>query len=302
MTRRRFGVFVLTLVALVAAAADLIASDLPLYCVVDGQRYVLPCVLKPSALREDDQQSLGQRGAIVIATPIPYGPLAHRPGGVMRALAPPSAQHWLGTDDRGRDVAARLVHGARVACLVGPLAVLIYVGIGALVGAACAASALFDAVASRVIEAGLGIPALFLLLAIQGLSGRGGVLDVALSIALAEWPLAARLVRAEALRIAAGDHVLAARAIGASSARVALRHVMPLALGPAIVLASFGIGQAVLFEGALGMLGFGIAPPTASWGELLAQAMAHPKPWLIAPPSIEIGLVMLSSRLIAEDS
>ncbi len=299
--KRRSGLVIFVFVALVAVCADLLASDLPLYCEVDGRSYWLPCITHPLALRSEDQQALAARAVSLVRTPIPYGPLAQRPGGRLEVLAAPSAAHWLGTDDRGRDVAARSIHGARVACLVGPLAVALYFLIGVVVGTSCAASKRFDFVASRFIEAGMTLPTLLLLLVIQGLSGRGRVVDVALAIALAEWAHAARLVRAEALRVAASEHVMAARSLGARASRVMARHILPLALGPALVLASFGLGQAILFESALGLLGYGIAPPTASWGDLLAQAMAHPRPWLIAPPAILIGLVVLASRLVADD-
>jgi peptide/nickel transport system permease protein len=149
-----------------------------------------------------------------------------------------------------------------------------------------------------VIEAALCVPPLFLLLAVMGLSGGGSLVHVALVIALAEWPHAARLVRAEALRVAASPHVLAARGLGAGPVRVARVHVLPLSLSPAIVLASFGLGQAVLYESALGLLGFGVPPPTASFGELLAQGFAQPRAWLIAPPTVAIALLVLGARLL----
>jgi len=299
--RRRVAIVLLGALAACALFADLVASELPLYCRLGGVTYVLPCVTRPAALAGEDQQTLAARGATLVSTPIPYGPLAQRPGGVLERLAAPSARHWLGTDDRGRDVAARVVHGARVACLVGPLAVLCYLFFGALVGAACAASRAADLVLARIIDAGLTIPALLLLLLVQGLSGRGSIAQVAIVIALAEWPQAARLVRAEALRVAASEHVLAARALGAGPVRVGVIHVLPLALGPIRVLAGFGLGQAVLFESALSFLGYGLAPPTASWGELLAQAAAHPRPWLLWPPAIAIAATVIAARLLVED-
>ncbi len=231
--KRRIGLAMLAAVALLALAADLLAANLPLYCRLDGRAYFLPCLTRPAALVGQDQQSLARSGSVLVRTPIPYGPLAQRPGGELRPLEAPSRAHLLGTDDRGRDVAARLIHGARVACLVGPLAVLAYLCFGVFVGALCASSHGIDLVLSRVIEAGLAIPPLLLLLAVQGISGRGSVVAVAFVIALAEWPQAARLVRAEALRVAASEHVLAARAIGARRLRVALRHILPLSLGPA---------------------------------------------------------------------
>ena len=213
--RRRVGIALLLLVAIVAAAADLIAADLPLYCVVDGRAYVLPCLTRPDSLQGLDQQGLASRATALVGTPIAYGPTAQRPGGMLSPLAAPSRGHLLGTDDRGRDVAARLVHGARVACVVGPLAVLFYLAFGALVGVACAARPWLDVVLSRLIEASLSMPALLLVLAVQGLRGGGSALQLALVIALAEWPIAARLTRAEALRVVASPHVLAARGLGA---------------------------------------------------------------------------------------
>lgn len=290
----------LGLVLACALGAELLASDLPLYCNVDGQAYVLPCLTKPGALAGQDQQTLARRGAKMLGTPIPYGPLAQRPGGVLAPLSRPSATHLLGTDDRGRDVLARIIHGARVACLVGVLAVALYLVLGALVGALCASSGALDLVLGRFIDAGLAIPALLLLLLVQGLAGSGSALQVAFVIALAEWPQVARLVRADALRIAASEHVLAARALGAGPLRVGLVHVLPLALGPVWVVASFGLAQAVLFESALSFLGFGIAPPTASWGELLAQAAAHPRAWLVLPPALAIAWTVFAARLLVD--
>ncbi len=203
MSARRAGALFLALVGLIALAADLIASDLPLYCRVAGHAYLLPCLTRPDALSDTDQQLLVARGATVVGTPIAYGPAAQRPGGVLDKLAPPSRAHWLGTDDRGRDVAARLVHVTRVACAVGLLSVLAYLLLGAFVGVLCASSRAVDLVLARLIDAQLALPPLLLLLAIQGLSGRGSVLAIAFVIALSEWPQAARLVRAQALRVAA---------------------------------------------------------------------------------------------------
>jgi len=238
-------------------------------------------------------------GADLIAGPhglVPFGPL-DQPHDLSPVLQAPSRVHWLGTDDLGRDVFSRLVHGARVACALGVVTVALYVLLGAAIGLCCALSRVADLALGRLIDAALCIPALLLVLAIQGTHGPGGLVAVAVAIALAEWPHAARLVRAEALRVAALPHVLAARAIGASRWRVLVVHVLPLALAPLGVVASFGLAQAVLIEAALGTLGFGLAAPTPSWGELLAQAAVHPRWWLAGPPTIAIALVVLGARL-----
>jgi peptide/nickel transport system permease protein len=239
--------------------------------------------------------------AAALADLMPYGPEEQHPGGVTIVLAPPSAAHWLGTDDRGRDVASRLVHGARVALLVGPLAVALYVAVGLLLGVAAALGRGADFVIGRLIEIGLLFPALLLLLAIQGVTSRTSLAEVAFAIAVTQWPYVARLTRAEALRVAAAPHVEAARAVGAGSLRLLGVHILPLAATPAITAAAFGIGYAVLFETALTFLGFGVPPPTASWGELLAQAQASGlKPWLLWPPTCAIAAVVLACNLVGD--
>lgn len=215
--------------------------------------------------------------------------------------SPPSWRHWLGTDDRGRDVAARLVHGARVALLVGPLAV----GLALLAGLGLGAATLFgprvDFLIGRITDVGLTFPTLLLLLAIQGLWGHTSVIEVALAIAFTQWPHLCRLTRGEVLRLTAAPHVEAARALGGGPWRVALVHVLPLAATPALTAAAFGMGQAVLFETALTFLGLGVPPPTASWGELLAQAQASGLDWwLLMPPTVAIALLVLACQLVGD--
>jgi peptide/nickel transport system permease protein len=239
--------------------------------------------------------------AAALAGAMPYGAEDQHPGGVTAVLAPPSRAHWLGTDDRGRDVASRLVHGARVAVLVGPLAVALYVFVGVLVGLAAALGRRADFVVGRIVEVGLLFPTLLVLLAIQGVTSSTSLAEVALAIALTQWPYVARLTRAEALRVATLPHVEAARAVGAVRARILGVHILPLAVTPALTAAAFGIGQAVLFETALTFLGFGVPPPTASWGELLAQAQASGlAPWLLVPPTVAVAAVVLACNLVGD--
>ncbi|HEX4458119.1 MAG TPA: ABC transporter permease [Polyangia bacterium] len=293
----RAGLALLVALVLVALVADVLASDLPLACRHQGRLYLLPCVTRPAVLAH----AVAPTNEWQLPTPIPYGPEQQHPHGVTDILAPPSRAHWLGTDDRGRDVAARLVHGSRVAVAVGPLAVALYLALGILVGALASLGRALDLVLGRAIEVGLMFPTLLLLVAVQGLTSSLSLTEVTLAIALTQWPHIARLVRAEALRVAASPHVEAARALGADPARVLWRHVLPLALAPAATAAAFGIGQAVLFESALTFLGFGVPPPTASWGELLAQAQASGlRPWLLWPPALAIAAVVLACNLVGD--
>lgn len=239
--------------------------------------------------------------AAALADLMPYGPEDQHPGGVTAVLAPPSGAHWLGTDDRGRDVATRLVHGARVALVVGPLAVAVYVLLGLAVCVLAAIGRRVDFAVGRVVEIGLMFPTLLLLLAIQGVTSSTSLAEVALAIAVTQWPYVARLTRAEALRVAALPHVEAARALGAGRARILGVHILPLAATPALTAAAFGIGHAVLFETALTFLGFGVPPPTASWGELLAQAQASGLAWwLLVPPTVAVAAVVLACNLVGD--
>jgi peptide/nickel transport system permease protein len=294
----------LALLIVIAAFADLLASDLPIATRIDGKVHVLPCVFRPEALRSDDVQSLKARlqgGDWVWGPLIPFGPNAQHPGGQTIVLAGPSGEHWLGTDDRGRDVAARLIHGTRIAFAIGPLAVGLSLVFGVMVGVACALGRKTDLVLGRLIEIGLTFPILLLLLVVQGLRGTTSLVELALALALAQWPHIARLVRAEALRAVASPHVEAARAVGAPPLRLAMAHVLPLALQPAIVAAAFGIAQAVLFESALSFLGFGVPPPAPSWGELLAQAQASGlKLWLLIPPAVALALLVLVCQTVGD--
>jgi peptide/nickel transport system permease protein len=294
----RLGLGALALLVLVGAGADLIASDLPLVCRHRGTLYLLPCLTRPAALADGPNTTID---GWALPTPIPYAPDEQHPGGVTAVLAPPSRAHWLGTDDRGRDVAARLVHGARVALLVGPLAVALYVALGLVVGALAALGRRVDFVVGRAVEVGLMFPTLLLLLAIQGVTSSTSLAEVALAIAVTQWPHVARLTRAEALRLAVAPHVEAARAVGAGPLRILGVHILPLAATPALTAAAFGVGQAVLFETALTFLGFGVPPPAASWGELLAQAQASGlKPWLLVPPTLAVALVVLACNLVGD--
>ncbi len=293
----RASLYLLTLLVVVGAAADLLASDLPLACRVDQHTYLLPCLTHPAALADDDQQTLAARADWLLPTPVPYGEAAQHPGGVSQPLSPPSRSHWLGTDDRGRDVAARLIHGTRVALYVGPLAVALYLIIGVVVGVAASSGGAIDLVLGRLIEVGLTFPTLFLLLCIQGLTARASLVEVALAIALTQWPDVARLTRAEAMRVRSLGHVEAARALGAPPLRMLWLHVLPLSVAPALVQAALGVGQAVLFETALSFLGFGVPPPTASWGELLAQAQATGFPfWLLWPAALLVAATVLACQ------
>lgn len=208
----------------------------------------------------------------------------------------------LGTDRYGRDLASRLLWGARVSLRIGAAAVALALLLGVGVGAAAGLGPRWlDALLSRAVDALLAFPRLFLVLALAALAGAGEALVVT-ALALTGWMEVARLVRGELRRLRGADFALAARATGVPPVRLALRHLLPLALSPVLVTAALRLGDALLAEAALSWLGFGVQSPTASWGSLLADAQASlPGAWWMATfPGIAVALAVLASALVAE--
>lgn len=291
--------------ALVAISAELIASDLPLLLRLDGRTFVLPNLTEPAELRHHDAASLlealGPEDWLV-PTPLGRGPSSID---LTARLTPPSAAHPLGTDGVGRDVAARLVHGARISLAVGFVAVSLYVLIGLFFGALAGFyGGVVDLIVTRLLEVMLVFPTFFLVLTVMGIVEHTSIWLVMGVIGLTGWPGVARLVRGELLRLRGLDFVLASRALGASDARLLLRHLLPNALGPVFVAATFGVAGAILTESALAFLGFGTPPPAASWGELLTQAYDYAVSpgawWLTLFPGLAIFLTVTAFNLVGE--
>jgi peptide/nickel transport system permease protein len=303
----RVGVALVAPLLLVAVAADLLASDLPLAVRVDGQSFLLPALTRPHALRGQDNASLQRRAredpdGFVLLPPVPFGP--HRTQ-VEAALSPPSAAHPLGTDELGRDVLARMIHGARASLQVGLGAVLLYVLIGVLLGAAAGFyGGRVDMVVSRVTEVLMSFPTFFLVLGVLGVVRTSSLWPVVVVIGLTRWTDVSRLVRGEVLRLRELDFVTASRALGASDLRLLRSHLLPNALGPVLVAATFGIPAAILLESGLSFLGFGVPPPAASWGELLTQAhryVSYPGAWwLTVFPGLAIFFAVAGFNLLGE--
>jgi peptide/nickel transport system permease protein len=188
-----------------------------------------------------------------------------------RLLAPDS-RHWLGTDDLGRDLTARLIHGARVSMFVGCVAALVSLIVGSFAGAIAGYfGGAIDWIVSRIIEVVLCFPFLFLVLGIVALF-KPGLWTIIVALGLTSWTQEARLVRGEFLRLRDLDYARAAEAAGAGHARIIVRHLLPNAIPPALVSASFGVASAILIESALSFLGLGSPLPTASWGGVLSSA------------------------------
>jgi peptide/nickel transport system permease protein len=224
-----------------------------------------------------------------------------------RRLLPPGTGRWLGTDELGRDVLARLAHGARPSLLVALLAtgtsVLLGIPLGALAGYATGAPRVLLA---RLIDASLAIPALILLLLLSSviLPGSTGTsmpswVFVGTAIGVVRWGVIARYMRAEVMRLARTPLRDAARAAGAGPVRVLARHLVPAALAPVGVAAAFGAGSAVMAEASLSFLGLGVQPPTPTWGQMIATALARPSAWwLLVFPGMLVALTVAGFHLL----
>lgn len=217
-------------------------------------------------------------------------------------LLPPSPAHWLGTDDLGRDVLSRLCYGARVSLSVGFIAVSIYVAIGILLGALAGYyGGWLDIVISRAIEVMMCFPTFFLILAVLAFVGPS-IYNIMIVIGVTQWTGIARLVRGEILKFREREFVMAARQAGAKDGRLIFKHLLPNALAPVLVSASFGVASAILTESALSFLGFGVPPQTPSWGSILSQAQAYMDTawWLTLAPGLAIFLTITAYNLVGE--
>jgi peptide/nickel transport system permease protein len=216
--------------------------------------------------------------------------------------APPSAAHLFGTDNLGRDSLSRVLYGGRVSLVVGLAAALVATGFGAMVGALAGFyRGWVDMVLMRLTDVVLSIPALPLVLLLSGLI-RPNLTVLVMLIASLAWMSTARLVRGQFLTLRERDFVEAARALGGSNGRLIWRHILPNAIAPVTVSATLTVGQAILQESAMSFFGFGVQPPTPTWGNLLNEATQYldSAPWLAIAPGLMIFLTVLSVNAIGE--
>ncbi len=221
---------------------------------------------------------------------------------VKNILAPPSAAHFFGTDDLGRDVFSRMIWGARISLVVG----FVSVGISTIIGITLGALAGYygryiDMVIMRFVDIMLCIPGFFLILAVIAFVGPN-IFNIMLIIGLTSWMGVARLVRAEFLSLKEREFVLGARASGASDLRIIFIHILPNALAPVFISAVLGVAAAVLLESSLSFLGLGVQPPTPSWGNILTDGKANIEIawWLSFFPGLAILITVLGYNLLGE--
>jgi peptide/nickel transport system permease protein len=225
-------------------------------------------------------------------------------------LLRPSLAHWFGTDDLGRDLLTRILYGGRVSMSIGILAMSLAVVIGTTVGAVAGFfGGQSDNVLMRFTDLMLSIPALFLLILLTLLLRsfpipflRGGVLAIVLAIALLSWMTVARLVRASYLSLKEQVFVEAAKALGASNPRVIVRHILPNAASSIIVAATLRVASSIITESGLSFLGFGVQPPTPTWGNMLrnAQEQMITAPWTAIIPGVFIFITVIAINYIGD--
>lgn len=238
------------------------------------------------------------RSVALVMPVVPYSPTA---SSLDSRLEPPSNRHWMGTDDLGRDVFARMTHGAGISLKIGFVAVGISLIIGVIVGAMAGFyGGVADIVLSRIIEVVICFPFLFLILAVIAFLPPS-IYTIMIVIGITRWTDIARYTRGEFMRLREREFTEAAKALGATDPKIIFRHILPNSLAPVLVTATFGIANAILIEAALSFLGLGIQPPTPSWGGILSSAREQDFAWWLTTfPGLAIFLVVTAYNLAGE--
>ena len=229
----------------------------------------------------------------------PYPPLQMAVG---PALQPPSASHWFGTDQFGRDVFSRVLHGARLSLPLGALPVALGGSAGTLLGLLAGYSGgLPRRLILRVVDVLLGFPLFLLALFIVAMLGPS-LANAMLAVGIASAPTYARVVYGSVLSVRERDYILAARAVGASAGRILLRHVLPNVLAPLIVVATMGLAYAILTGAALSFLGLGAQPPTPEWGAMVYEGRDYLRAhwWIATMPGLAIMLTVLAVNVFGD--
>jgi peptide/nickel transport system permease protein len=229
----------------------------------------------------------------------PADPLAQALGS---RLEPPSAEHWLGTDQLGRDILSRLLYGSRISLLIGLVVVLSAGVFGTFVGTIAGyAGGLVDEGLMRFTEIFLAFPPLILAMAIAGALGPS-LTNAIIAVAVVSWAVYARLARGQLISLRRREFVEAAHSIGASRTRILLRHLLPNAVAPLLIQASFDMGSAIIAAAGLSFIGFGAQPPTPEWGVMISEGrnFISTEPWLALFPGLAILFAVGALNLLGD--
>ncbi|MEX2536045.1 MAG: ABC transporter permease [Trueperaceae bacterium] len=219
----------------------------------------------------------------------------------LNRLQAPSAEHWLGTDEFGRDVFSRLLYGARLSAVIGGVTLLATTVLGTIVGLLAGFYRRVDGILMRIMDALMTFPSLVLAIALISVMGITSF-NVVIALTLVFTPQTARVVRASVLSIRETEYVEGALALGARDPRVLLRHVLPNCVSPLIVQSTFVMAYTILSEAALSYIGAGVPPPAPSWGNMLADSRLYmfQAPWLTYFPGIAISIFVLGLILMGD--
>jgi peptide/nickel transport system permease protein len=238
--------------------------------------------------------------AIFAAQVAPYDPITND---IAVARNPPTAAHWLGTDNLGRDVLSRIIYGLRVSLVVSIASVALGMLVGTFWGVTSGyIGGKYDIISQRLIEVLTSFPTLILAMLLS-VSLRPGLRTVIIAVGITQIPLATRITRSVVLSIKETQFVEAARSIGATPARIMFRQVAPQTVAPVLVIATINLGAAIFAEAALSFLGVGVPPPTASLGNMLGGVLAQsfkPPWWLAVFPGTAIALTILAANLLGD--
>jgi peptide/nickel transport system permease protein len=263
---------------------------------------ILFYVFIPRRLDATDYKTMVASGKATEAvfSPVPYG---YGRTDLKVREQPPSREHWLGTDDVGSDVLCRLIHGSRISLSVGFVAVGVSSIIGIIIGAILGYSGgKADFIGMRLVEIMMAVPVFFLIITIVAFFPRS-LFNIMLIIGLTTWTEDARFIRAEFLKLRRQDFVQAAISLGLPLRSILFRHMLPNAIAPVLVNATFGVAGAIFIEAALSFLGFGVAPPTPSWGQILSLGVSTTGRflwWLTLFPGLAIFFTVLAYNLVGE--
>lgn len=221
---------------------------------------------------------------------------------IEQRLQPPSSQHWFGTDNYGRDIFARVIHGSRMSLTIGVVSTVVSVLCGGILGALAGFyGGKVDNIISRIMDALLCIPAILMALCIIAALGPG-LVNLMIAITISQVPGFTRLIRSVIMTLRDQDYVEAARSCGTSDVRIICRHIIPNALGPIIVQATMAMADMILTAAGLSFIGMGIAPPTPEWGTMLSEGREQIRnaPYMITFPGIAIVLSALSFNMLGD--
>ena len=304
------SVYVVFFFIFIALFADFLSYAKPLYVKYEGTTY-FPVIKDylvgigltrwdPPELININWKELDNQNKVesIVWAPVPYGPAEVD---LMHSLSKPRGDHYLGTDQVGRDLLSGLIHGSRISLSVGFVAAGISAFIGVILGSLAGYyGGKMDIIISRFIEIMLTFPLFFLIIVIVAIYGSS-IWYVMLAIGLTSWTREARLIRGEILKVRNMEYVLAASSVGLPNRKIIFRHVLPNSIAPVLVSIAFAISAAIIIEAALSFFGMGVSATTVTWGSLINEGRTAPNAWWLAIfPGLMIFISVVAYNLIGE--